>query len=782
MVLRLLGYNESDFSGSYPHAQLSKYEQLELNTNINAKQAQNLTRRECMQLIYNTLCSSTKDGKSYCQSIGYSCDEQGNIDLSALLAQNTKGPYVLMNDDFQGYFPFELEKATIYKNGKRVSADNLSKYDAVYYSKELCAVWSYDEKVFGTLEKVSPASDSPTSVTLSSVQYNLTSWEVKNKFSTFGIFSQGNNIMAILDRNGNICEAVFNNEELYLLYKENDDDYLNSLNASLEGPFLVDEQGKWKENITLPVSSITLYYQNSKTDIESIKTNDVIYYSEAYKAAWIYRDRATGILEKVSPDTLSPASITVSGKTYTLSSAAAKYKVSSFGNYGKDDFVTLLIGRNGEVADITDGTISGANFDDDDKISYSELVQSTLKGPYTVLSSDYESDIYTIDFATAQIFKNQVRINAQNIAVNDILYYSSALNTVWVYSDKVSGIIDDITPDTVAPAAVVISGKSYNLETNNIKLKLSSIGTFSIGDRVTILKGKDGMAADIISDYSEPEPIIGVVTGFEKNKSFKDKNDVEYLSNVAHVASVDGNAYSLKTSSYDVRPGSVVRCTLNADKYTVGQIYNSYTDSAIQKLKEAIQTQKFAYDCKIMDVYNENCYKTVTQKELYSMDIDKADVIYFDLDSDGNIKSLVLSDYTGDLHSYGYIHKGSFVGGNYTYKYILDGKYNQYTTSGYIEYGGACFKFKGGKIDTVKSMIKLDNASISANNLVVSDSRVIYPIASDVEVYVVKDGQMTLSSLSQIQNGNYSLDGYINDQPSRCGKVRVIVAKELQQQ
>ena len=55
ITLKLLGYTDSDFIGSYPDGPLAKYKALKLNTGISASRGQELSRRDCMQLIYNAL-------------------------------------------------------------------------------------------------------------------------------------------------------------------------------------------------------------------------------------------------------------------------------------------------------------------------------------------------------------------------------------------------------------------------------------------------------------------------------------------------------------------------------------------------------------------------------------------------------------------------------------------------------------------------------------------------------------------------------------------------------
>lgn len=85
IVLKLLGYTDADFVGSYPDGQLAKYKSLKLYNGVSATQGQELTRRDCMNLIYNVLCTATKTGTPYGKTLGYTADSDGNLDYNALI-------------------------------------------------------------------------------------------------------------------------------------------------------------------------------------------------------------------------------------------------------------------------------------------------------------------------------------------------------------------------------------------------------------------------------------------------------------------------------------------------------------------------------------------------------------------------------------------------------------------------------------------------------------------------------------------------------------------------
>ena len=72
-MLRLLGYQDSDFSGVYPSGQMAKYHSLGLDKGVSAtSNTTPLTRQDTMYLFYNLLTAPTKNGQVYLTTLGHS--------------------------------------------------------------------------------------------------------------------------------------------------------------------------------------------------------------------------------------------------------------------------------------------------------------------------------------------------------------------------------------------------------------------------------------------------------------------------------------------------------------------------------------------------------------------------------------------------------------------------------------------------------------------------------------------------------------------------------------
>ena len=51
-----------------------------------------------------------------------------------------------------------------------------------------------------------------------------------------------------------------------------------------------------------------------------------------------------------------------------------------------------------------------------------------------------------------------------SIQVQDVLYWSKSMRTVWAYSDKATGTLEALSPSASAPTSVTVAGKTYAIE------------------------------------------------------------------------------------------------------------------------------------------------------------------------------------------------------------------------------------------------------------------------------------------------------------------------------
>lgn len=211
-VLKLLGYSDSDFGTNAAANKLALYTSKKLNKNITVtKRASYLSYSDCVNLFYNVLNTTTKEGKVYAETLGYSLDTKGELDYLSVINTKTEGP-LIAGDHWANSIPFSILTASFYKNDIKSSYTDISKYDVLYYSESAKTVWAYDTKVTGILSAVNPDRINPTSVTVAGAAYPFESSTASLEFSSVGTISKGEIITLLLGKNKTVA-GVLTQEE-----------------------------------------------------------------------------------------------------------------------------------------------------------------------------------------------------------------------------------------------------------------------------------------------------------------------------------------------------------------------------------------------------------------------------------------------------------------------------------------------------------------------------------------------------------------------------------------
>lgn len=136
MAVRLLGYQDRDFSSAWPSGQLALYRSLDLDEGVKAaKQDDLLTREDCLHLFYNLLTVSTKQGQPYGSALGCTLNAKGEVDVPTLFRVEQEGP-VVVTGSWQDRLPFDVNTALVYRNNDRATLADLREWDVVYWAKE----------------------------------------------------------------------------------------------------------------------------------------------------------------------------------------------------------------------------------------------------------------------------------------------------------------------------------------------------------------------------------------------------------------------------------------------------------------------------------------------------------------------------------------------------------------------------------------------------------------------------------------------------------------------
>lgn len=235
-LLGLLGYTNEDFSGDASGARLSKYYALELNSEVDLKPNEILTRNDCVNLFYNLLKTENKSGKIYGTVLGCELNADGEVNPMGLADNSLKGPKLIPKGRQLGdYVPFNVRQATIFVDGEASSYESLKNvlsgsYVVVYYNTSAKTIWAYvaDDDgdgvqsgrcaVRGTVSNIFYNSTdvmTPTAIYLygdDDREFKLGNSEMQFAFSIYGSLRVGDNVTLICEKttnaNGDITYTV----------------------------------------------------------------------------------------------------------------------------------------------------------------------------------------------------------------------------------------------------------------------------------------------------------------------------------------------------------------------------------------------------------------------------------------------------------------------------------------------------------------------------------------------------------------------------------------------
>ncbi len=749
IVLKLLGYTDADFIGSYPEGQIAKYKSLKLNTGISAETGDELTRRECMYLIYNTLCTYNKSGVPYCQTIGAAADSDGNIDYSALVEDKKEGPYIVTDLSSWMNDISATDSFVYYKDGKTVNSSDIELYDVLYYSPEFSSVWIYDDKTAGIIEGYLPDKYSPQSIVVSGVTYNI---------APAGSYE------------GNLSDGVFSPEESVVLLFGEDGCAVEAYSAS--EPFAAESKAELPEGIT-KIYRNDIYSENNTIDERSL-----VYTCDTLSSAFVYNTDASGIVTSVLPSKENPETIMLGDKSYTLAKNV-KELFKNQASLGENDFITVYLGSSGIVEYAEKADIYDTDIYEDNGLSYSELVSATLKGP-EIVNGDTWKDKLGFDADEASYYLDGKEVDKSVIRDYDVVYYSPTFKTVWIYSDRVTGVLESILPDTVSPSSITVAGNEYQIETSQAAISFSGKGTFAAGDTVTVLIGKTGVVA-AVEPGSISSEFLGLSTDVSK-KEYTGGDGKTYEGYFVTVEAFDGKSYSIKTDDSNFRTGVLVYVRYDEDllEMTVKEFSAKYTD--VSEVKSAIKEGRITADAVLVDYYGKSYVKTY-QSRLSQITLTEKNVAYYSINSDGYLDYLVLKDATGDIHSYGVIfnYKGN-------YSFLTSASNSDISSYTIPTLGVVQVKFNGAEADRLVSLTEtmvtsIDGASVKyignsyklwdyAECFIMNQSGYSIPKDSSDSL----DDAITQTSIDYIKTllagDGYNVKAYLDS----TGTVRVIIA------
>ncbi len=422
------------------------------------------------------------------------------------------------------------------------------------------------------------------------------------------------------------------------------------------------------------------------------------------------------------------------------------------------------------------------------EIDYVMCTSGTTVGPKTVNSSDWYSAFGATSSLT--VMRDGVKSEITDVKTNDIAYYLKELDIALVYSKKVTGIYESATPNTDTPTSITVSGNTYKLEGLGAFSKLSSNGTYKLGDTVTLLLGKDGDVADVASNSSSTSGVIGFLCGVGTKQTTVSGTSV--TKNYVKITAPSGEVFEYITNkSYSSLINNIVSLTLKNGIATVSRMSedsNTYGKFVWTDNSKKLGTTPLASDVKILEVSttqsNESAlYGAVYPQRLNSLTILESNVLYASKNALGEIDELILEDVTGDMYTYGIITSATSNSGEMSlsgrYSYICEGEEHSIVTQGktYGVRSSQAVKIvnDGMSVSSISALGKVATSRISyINGSELKMGNTTYTMSDKVQIYIKNKNSSTYNMIT-IDELNDVCTNYSADVYTEKNRVRIIV-------
>lgn len=460
-----------------------------------------------------------------------------------------------------------------------------------------------------------------------------------------------------------------------------------------------------------------------------------------------------------------------------------KKKASSAMTYG--DMCCLLY--NMLVTPAKSGSIYGRSLDlsldANGDVAYLPLVYDELDGP-VIAQADWQSQI-PFQTENAVIYIDGAKSSAANIHEYDVLYYSKKLNSIFVYQDRVTGRLNGVSPDRYTPNAVTVAGTSYTLADQKLSYEVSAMGTYGIGDYVTLLLGKDGLVVGM-GNAAVLNSFIGGIVLSKTEKVSDDKNSTDVKKYIT-MLDTSGETHEYEVSDLtQFSEQTPVEVAFDNGKPVVNKVSLNRLNGIVSSDAGSYAGYRLSESIRILEYDNGGSCSSISRSRLAGLTINASNILYYHVNADKEITDLIVRGVTGDNYQYGIllaaseiadVHSMTFMG---TYSYLIGSKNGVATSNGqtfamqgYV--GPAQFAFSGdGTVTGIKSLGSMEVTSITQTE--VSNGKNAYTLADDVGVYLKKGSSYYVTELSKVMSlGNYELTAYYDG--TTGGRVRVIVAK-----
>ncbi len=452
---------------------------------------------------------------------------------------------------------------------------------------------------------------------------------------------------------------------------------------------------------------------------------------------------------------------------------------SNITTYYKSEKTTLKA----VASKIKTGDIVYIFYDNNKQINYLLIDSSNYTGPYVIKDKNWISK-YNLD-ENVSIIKDGQNIEITDVNINDVIYIYNQTNEVLVFSNKVSGVIEDIIPTLKNANSIVISGNTYLLETVDA---YNSLQNYTKGSVITILLGKDNGIVDILNSQEVNVDDIGLLLSCSV-KQLQDKNNNTTTKYCCNILLTNGNTNEyIVDKDYTSDINKIVKVKYY-DEITLNVLSTkSSVTGKVDSKNKKIGNHNVANNIEIIEIPKiSGKYIPITKKiylsRLDNVSLSSENVIYYTKNDNNEINRLIITDVTNDMYQYGII-LNSIETPTMQTTYTLNINSNEITSLSQNksynvkENDPVAILMQNGNIIDINKLKQITGQvkDIQVGKITISSNT--YDLLSDVVIYKrIESGKYLTTNIQDVidNQDTYNIKVYYDNSQINGGRIRILV-------
>ena len=374
-----------------------------------------------------------------------------------------------------------------------------------------------------------------------------------------------------------------------------------------------------------------------------------------------------------------------------------------------------------------------------------------------------------INHSNLVVYRDGKAATLSDIQRNDVVYYNPKVNIMDVYTKKVTGIYYDAQPSKAYVTEVTVGGKTYTIGEQTATKKLdASAGSFEIGDKVTLLLGKNDEVAFAVelTDFDFFDYGIVMSTGQRIAEQGANEGSTEIY---AEIFMPDGSIYEYVTDKdYKEYKGKMVRLTYAGGIVRMNSVASSKVYGALDVTNRTLGGKRLLKDVKVIQRLSQADAGTV---ELEALNFDTLDIKEI---PEANLITSISANSFGDIgilyvtglassYRYGLLKSLPETGENvmqYQYAIYSGASLSTYTSDALFSVKGVvggtpvAYRVTGGKMVEMKNLYQLAGANgfqaVETGRMMIGNT--VYPLSDLAEILDITDSaNVKLVSMEELK-------------------------------